>query len=67
MGSLTGPGISSKALVLLDPAILISLEKDDKDLAILNTVQLIKHLRYVIDIFIPIYNLKKIGIAGIRN
>jgi hypothetical protein len=67
MGSLTGPGISSKALVLLDPAILISLEKDDKYLAILNTVQLIKHLGYVTDIFISIYNLKKISIVGIRN
>jgi hypothetical protein len=55
MGSLTGPGISSKELVLLDPAILVSLEKDDKYLAILNTVQLIKHLGYVTDIFISIY------------
>jgi hypothetical protein len=59
MGSLTGPGISLKAFVSLEPAILISLERDDKDLATLNITQLPKHLGYVTDIFISIYNLEK--------
>jgi hypothetical protein len=59
MGSLNGPGISLKAFVFLEPAKLISLEKDDKDLATLNTMQLLKHLGYVTDAFISMYNLKK--------
>jgi hypothetical protein len=59
MGSLTGPGISLKAFVLLEPIILISLERDDKDLATFNTIQLLKHLGYVTDMFISIYNLEK--------
>lgn len=55
MGSLTGPGISSKAFVLSEPAILTSLERDDKDLATLNTMQLLKHLGYVTDISFFLY------------
>jgi hypothetical protein len=52
MGSLSGPGISLKGFVLLDPTILTPLEKDDKDLAALNMMQLLKYLQYVTAILI---------------
>jgi len=48
-----------KAFVLLESAILILLEKDDKDLATENMTQLLKCLEYITAIFTCIYNLKK--------
>jgi len=58
-GNLTGPGICLKAFVLLESAILILLEKDDKDLATENMMQLLKCLEHITAIFTSIYNLEK--------
>ena len=57
-GNLTGPGICLKAFVLLESAILILLEKDDKDLANENMMQLLKCLEHITAIFTSIYNLE---------
>jgi len=43
-----------KAFVLLESAILILLEKDDKDLATENMMQLLKRLEHVTAIFTSI-------------
>jgi hypothetical protein len=58
-GNLTGPGICLKVFVLLESAILILLEKDDKDLATANVMQLLKCLGYIPAIFMSIYNLER--------
>jgi hypothetical protein len=52
MGRHTGPGISLKGFALLEPAILITLEKDDKGLVTLKGVQLLKYIGYGTTIFI---------------
>jgi hypothetical protein len=59
MGNLTGPGICLKAFVLLESAVLILLEKDDKDLATANMMQFLKCLGYMTAIFTSIYYLEK--------
>lgn len=51
MGNLTGPGMSLKGFIFLEPAILIFFEKDDRDLAALNIAQLLKYLEYIIAMF----------------
>ena len=58
-GNLTGPGICLKAFALLESAILILLEKDDKDLAAESMMQLLKCLEHITAIFTSIYNLEK--------
>jgi hypothetical protein len=58
-GNLTGPGICLKAFALLESAILMLLEKDDKDLATEYMMQLLKYLGHTTAIFTSIYNLEK--------
>jgi len=48
-----------KAFALLESAILILLEKDDKDLAAESMMQLLKCLEHITAIFTSIYNLEK--------
>jgi len=48
-----------KAFDLLESAILILLEKDDKHLATENMMQLLKCLEHITAIFTSIYNLEK--------
>lgn len=48
-----------KAFALLESAILILLEKDDKDLATEGMMQLLKCLEHITAIFTSIYNLEK--------